>query len=71
MARKRIRDNPGPFSLRLPLDMRDKLELWAKSEYRSLHSLILAILADAVRGHQPADERSESAGNVARNEPTP
>ena len=71
MSRKRFSDDPGPFSIRLPHDMREDLEALARAQYRSLHSLILEILADALLARRKEQEESENVANVVPRSPTP
>lgn len=44
--------NATPYSVRLPADMKNELTRWAESEHRSLHSLILQLLDEAIRRRQ-------------------
>ena len=52
-------------------DMREDLEALARAQYRSLHSLILEILADALRARRKEQEESENVANVVPRSPTP
>ena len=58
MARPRTKDNPGPFSLRIPPEMRIELEQIAAQEMRSLHSLILVLLRDALIKRRQVEQES-------------
>jgi hypothetical protein len=65
MARLRKSSDPGPFSVRLPAELRRELEQWAAADMRSLHSLILVILRDALAAQRQAAPGSESAASDA------
>ena len=49
-----------PFLLRLPRDLMDDLERWAKDELRSVNGQLEYLLRDAVRRQRrPSDARQE------------
>jgi hypothetical protein len=56
------------FSLRLPDDLHEALQLAAQNEYRSLHNQILVILEDYLRQteYQRMDTIAESVQDVSR-----
>lgn len=59
-----------PYSLRLPLEMRDALTQWAEHDRRTLHSLILVLLDDALQVHRAESRATANAANAYRPVPT-
>ena len=53
-----------PFLLRLPPDLMDELNRWAKHELRSLNAQIEYLLREALRRRRrdPGDSRKEADG---------
>ena len=45
-----------PFLLRLPPELMDALNLWARDELRSLNAQIEFLLRDAIRKHRTGKE---------------
>lgn len=54
MAKPRTKNEYGPFTVRLPVEMRQELELLAAQEMRSLHSMMLVLLRDALQARRQA-----------------
>jgi hypothetical protein len=70
MARKRIKDDPGPFSLRLPSEMRTELEAIAFAQgKRSMHSLVLELLADGLAARRQAKSATLDVSSGAPSAP--
>lgn len=55
-----------PYSLRLPAEMRDDLMRWAAAEHRSLHSLILHLLDDALVHRQAVQESANAMSGIVQ-----
>ena len=51
-----------PFLLRLPPELMDALNLWAKDELRSLNAQIEFLLRDAIRKHRTRRELPNPQG---------
>jgi len=68
MAKPRTKDDPGPVSVRLPPAMRAELDQWAAADMRSLHSLLLVILRDALAARRRSQPGAE---NAASGDPPP
>ena len=63
MAKPRTKNEYGPFSVRLPVEMRQEVELLAAQEMRSLHSMILVLLRDALQARRQAGSGASSASS--------
>lgn len=62
------------FALRLPSDLYNEIEQWAKEEFRSVNSQMVAILRDAVterRKHRSARRRAADSGKIETDMKTP
>jgi len=70
MAKSRTKTEYGPFSVRIPAEMRQQLEQMAEQELRSLHSLVLVLLRDALEARLQAEAKSLSAGNGDPDQPS-
>jgi len=66
MAKPRTKQEYGPFSVRLPVEMRQQIESMAEQEMRSLHSMVLVLLRSALEARLQAEATSSSAGNDVR-----
>ena len=57
-----------PYLLRLPQELMDALQLWARDELRSLNAQIEFVLRDAVRKHRTNREipRTQDEGTEDR-----
>lgn len=55
-----------PFLLRLPPELMEELNLWARDDLRSVNAQIEFLLRDAVRRHRTRREfpRTEDEGNA-------
>jgi hypothetical protein len=70
MAKPRTKQEYGPFSVRLPVEMRQQIEALAEQEMRTLHSMVLVLLRDALEGRLQAEAGSSSAESGGPSRPT-
>ena len=70
MAKQRTKQEYGPFSVRLPVEMRQQIEALAEREMRTLHSMVLVLLRDALAVRLQADKGSSSAESGDLSRPT-
>jgi len=70
MAKQRTKQEYGPFSVRLPVEMRQQIEALAEREMRTLHSMVLVLLRDALEARLQAEAGSSSAESGDLSRPT-
>ena len=70
MAKPRTKQEYGPFSVRLPVEMRQQIEALAEQEMRTLHSMVLVLLRDALEARLQAEAGSSSAESGDPSRPT-
>ena len=70
MAKPRTKQEYGPFSVRLPVEMRQQIEALAEQEMRTLHSMVLVLLRDALEARLQAEAGSSSAESGDLSRPT-
>ena len=59
-----------PYSLRLPADMKAGLTDWAEADRRTLHSLLLVVIDDALQAHRAGSPAAANAMTAYQPRPT-